>query len=97
MVLTLLGVRARTAETTAALSTFSQGWGYLLSVPGPLLVGVLRGATGGYTGMFVVVLVGVAGLGVTGWLATRDRTVDDELPGAAAAPVTPAGAGSARG
>jgi CP family cyanate transporter-like MFS transporter len=93
MVLTLLGVRARTAETTAALSTFSQGWGYLLSVPGPLLVGVLRGATGGYTGMFVVVLVGVAGLAVTGWLATADRTVDDDLPGWApeVRPATPAG------
>jgi CP family cyanate transporter-like MFS transporter len=92
MVLTLLGVRARTAETTAALSTFSQGWGYLLSVPGPLLVGVLRGVTGGYTGMFVVVLVGVAGLAVSGWLATADRTVDDDLPGWApeVRPATPA-------
>jgi CP family cyanate transporter-like MFS transporter len=81
MVLTLLGVKARTAESTAALSTFTQGWGYLLSAAGPLLVGVLRGATGSYAGMFVVVLAGVAGLGATGWLATRDRTVDDELPG----------------
>jgi CP family cyanate transporter-like MFS transporter len=40
----------RTPETTAALSTVVQGWGYLLAGVGPLLVGVLRGATGGYTG-----------------------------------------------
>jgi CP family cyanate transporter-like MFS transporter len=81
MVLTLMGLRARTPETTAALSTVAQGWGYLLAGGGPLLVGILRGATGGYTGMFALVLAGVAGLTVTGWLVTRERYVDDEIPG----------------
>jgi CP family cyanate transporter-like MFS transporter len=81
MVLAFMGLRARTPETTAALSTVVQGWGYLLSAAGPLLVGVLRGSSGGYTGMFVIVLAGVAGLTVTGWLATRQRYVDDEVPG----------------
>jgi MFS transporter, CP family, cyanate transporter len=81
MVLTLIGMRARTPETTSALATVTQGWGYLLSGAGPLLVGVLRGSTGGYTGMFVVVLAGVAGLMVTGWFVTRPRFVDDEVPG----------------
>jgi MFS transporter, CP family, cyanate transporter len=85
MVLTLMGLRARTPETTAALSTVAQGWGYLLSGAGPLLVGVLRGSTGGYTGMFVLVLAGVAGLTATGWLVTRPRFVDDEVPGWASA------------
>jgi MFS transporter, CP family, cyanate transporter len=79
MTLTLIGLRARTPETTAALSTVTQGWGYLLAGVGPLLVGVLRGITGGYTGMFVLVLTGVAALGVTGWIATRQRYVDDEV------------------
>jgi CP family cyanate transporter-like MFS transporter len=81
MVLTLIGLRARTAETTAALSTVTQGWGYLLAGTGPLLVGVLRGSSGGYTGMFVVVLTGVAALLGSGWLVTRQRYVDDEVPG----------------
>jgi CP family cyanate transporter-like MFS transporter len=81
MVLTLIGLRARTAETTAALSTVTQGWGYLLAGSGPLLVGVLRGTTGSYTGMFVVVLTGVAALLASGWLVTRQRYVDDEVPG----------------
>ncbi|MGK5114283.1 CynX/NimT family MFS transporter [Geodermatophilus sp. CPCC 205506] len=81
MVLTLIGLRARTPETTAALSTTTQGWGYLLAGAGPLLVGVLRGSTGSYTGMFVVVLAGVAVLAVTGWFVTRERYVDDEVPG----------------
>jgi MFS transporter, CP family, cyanate transporter len=81
MVLTLIGLRARTPETTAALSTVTQGWGYVLAGTGPLLVGVLRGSTGGYTGMFVVVLAGVALLLGSGWLVTRQRYVDDEVPG----------------
>lgn len=81
MALTLLGLRARTPETTAALSTVVQSWGYLLAGAGPLLAGVLREATGNYDGMFVLVLLGVAGLTATGWLATRPRFVDDEVPG----------------
>jgi CP family cyanate transporter-like MFS transporter len=85
MVLTLIGLRARTTETTAALSAVVQGWGYLLAGVGPVLVGILRGSTGGYTGMFVLVLAGVAGLAVTGWLVTRPRYVDDEVPGWASA------------
>jgi CP family cyanate transporter-like MFS transporter len=79
MVLTLMGLRARTPESTAALSTVTQGWGYVLAGGGPLLVGVLRGATGGYTGMFVLMLLGVAGMTVTGWSITRPRYVDDEV------------------
>ncbi|WP_324278490.1 MFS transporter [Blastococcus brunescens] len=79
MVLTLIGLRARTPETVAALSTVSQSWGYVLAGTGPLLVGVLRGATGSYDGMFVIVLTGVAVLAVAGWIATRQVFVDDEV------------------
>jgi CP family cyanate transporter-like MFS transporter len=79
MLLTLIGLRARTPETTAALSTFVQGWGYVISGIGPLLVGVLLGATGSYTDMFVLVLAGVAVLTSTGWLMTRERYADDEV------------------
>jgi CP family cyanate transporter-like MFS transporter len=79
MLLTLIGMRARTAETTAALSTYVQAWGYLISAVGPLLVGVLLGATGSYAGMFVLVLAGVVVLAVTGWYSTRERYADDEV------------------
>jgi CP family cyanate transporter-like MFS transporter len=79
MILTLIGLRARTPETTAALSTYVQAWGYLISAVGPLLVGVLLGATGSYTGMFVLVLAGVVVLTVTGWWMTRERYADDEV------------------
>ena len=79
MVLTLIGLRARTPETTAALSTFVQSAGYVISGAGPLLVGVLLGATGSYDPMFVLVLAGVVVLAGTGWLITRERYVDDEV------------------
>jgi MFS transporter, CP family, cyanate transporter len=79
MILTLIGLRARTPETTAALSTYIQGWGYLISAVGPLLVGVLLGATSSYVPMFVLVLVGVVVLTVTGWFMTRERYADDEV------------------
>lgn len=79
MVLTLLGLRARTPETTAALSTFVQSWGYVISGAGPLLVGVLLGATGSYVPMFVLVLGGVVVLAATGWVIMRERYVDDEV------------------
>jgi len=79
MILTLIGLRARTPETTAALSTHIQGWGYLISAVGPLLVGVLLGATGSYVPMFVLVLAGVVVLTITGWFMTRERYADDEV------------------
>ena len=88
MVLSLIGLRARTPETVNALSTVVQGWGYSIAAVGPLLVGLLRGLTGGYTGMFVLVYAGVAGLFVTGWLVCADRQVDDEVPGLRVGPPT---------
>ena len=49
LVLTLIGLRARTSAGTAALSGFTQSVGYLLSAVGPFGMGVLYAATGGWT------------------------------------------------
>ena len=68
----------------------TQSWGYLLAASGPLLVGVLRGVTGSYDGMFALMLVCVVVLVVTGWLATRQRYVEDDVPGWSAAEPEPA-------
>ena len=89
MVLALFGLRGRTPDSVGALSTFAQGFGYALAGVGPLLVGLLRGATGGYTGMFVLVYAGVALLAAVGWYVCRERFVDDEVPGLPAAPSAP--------
>jgi len=79
LALTLIVLRSPTPLASARLGGVAQCLGYLLAAAGPLLVGVLHGATGGYDGMFVLVLAGVAGLAVSGWLITRNRFVDDEL------------------
>jgi CP family cyanate transporter-like MFS transporter len=86
MILALFGLRGRTPESVGALSTVAQGWGYALAGVGPLLVGLLRGLTGGYTGMFVLVYIGAALLLVTGWVICRERYVDDEVPGLVTGP-----------
>lgn len=49
LILTLIGLRARTPEGTAALSAFTQSTGYLLAALGPFLVGTVHDATGGWT------------------------------------------------
>jgi MFS transporter, CP family, cyanate transporter len=98
MVLALLGLRARTPQSTAALSTAVQSYGYIIGSGGPLLVGVVLGLTGSFVGLFVVALVAAAGMLASGWLVTRDRYVDDELDRPVTAPdLREPGAASPRG
>jgi len=67
--------RAPDPLTAASLSGFAQGAGYLLASTGPLLLGVLHTATGGWA-VPVWALLGVALAElVTGWLAGRAMTV----------------------
>ncbi|WP_144790584.1 MFS transporter [Kocuria palustris] len=79
LALTLIVVRAGTPETTARLSGFAQPVGYLFAALGPLLVGVLRDATGGWTAPLLMLMAGAAGLIVSGVMVGRGRTVDEEL------------------
>jgi CP family cyanate transporter-like MFS transporter len=67
--------RAPDPVTAASLSAFAQSIGYLLATTGPLLLGFLHTATGGWN-VPVWVLLGIVALQlVSGWLAGRDRTV----------------------
>ena len=80
MILTLIGLRARTPETTAALSTFVQSWGYVISAVGPLLVGVLLGRDRQLrAGCSCSCSPACVVLAVTGWFMTRERYADDEV------------------
>jgi CP family cyanate transporter-like MFS transporter len=79
LVLTLIGLRARTSEGTAALSGFAQSIGYLIAGIGPFMMGALNGATGGWTVPLLVLLVLVVPQGVTGLMVARERYVEDEL------------------
>jgi CP family cyanate transporter-like MFS transporter len=84
LALTLIGLRSRTPAGAARLSGFAQGLGYLMAGFGPIIAGVLRQVTGGWTAPFVV-LIGVLVLMVVGGILANPReTVEDELERAAA-------------
>jgi CP family cyanate transporter-like MFS transporter len=78
-VLTLLGMRAHTSEGTAALSGFAQSIGYLLAGAGPLMMGILNGATGGWTVPLLVLLVLLVPQLLSGLRVARERYLEDEL------------------
>nr|WP_306183900.1 MFS transporter [Streptomyces sp. MK5] len=78
LALTMVGMRARTGPGVVQLSAFAQSTGYLISIPGPLLVGVLYQSSGGW-GVPIALMTGLMiPQMVVGWLAGRDRTVEDE-------------------
>ncbi len=79
LALTLIGLRSRTPQTTTALSAFAQSIGYVVAGTGPLLVGVLHGHTGGWTGPFVVLFADLGLFAISGWYVSRPRYVDDDL------------------
>ena len=82
LALTMIALRTRTADATASLSAFAQSVGYVLAGGGPLLVGVLHGSSGGWSGSFVLLFAALAVMVVAGWYAARPRFVEDEVPSA---------------
>ena len=77
LVLAMIGMRARTAAGTVALSAFTQSTGYLITALGPLLVGVLREATGDWTAPLVLLMGVVVVQGMAGMAAARPRYIDE--------------------
>ncbi|MFF0753891.1 CynX/NimT family MFS transporter [Streptomyces sp. NPDC004267] len=78
LALTMIGMRSRTGAGVVRLSAFAQSVGYLISIPGPLLVGVLYQHSGGW-GLPVMLMGGLMiPQMIVGILAGRDRTVEDE-------------------
>jgi CP family cyanate transporter-like MFS transporter len=67
--------RAPEPVTAASLSAFAQGVGYLIASAGPIAIGFLHDATGGWTVPGLVLLAVVVLQLITGWLAGRARTV----------------------
>ncbi len=67
--------RAPDPVTAASLSAFAQGAGYLLASIGPLAVGLLHAATGGWTIPMLCLLATVAAQLASGLLAGRNLTV----------------------
>ncbi|QDW67502.1 MFS transporter [Luteimonas granuli] len=75
--LTLINLRTRTPDGSAALSGFTQGVGYTLACLGPLLFGLLKDATGGLAWPFAMLAVSVVVMLLGAWQACRPRFLED--------------------
>jgi len=77
--ITLIPLRSRTADGTAALSGFTQSVGYGLSAAGPFCVGLLYHATDGWTWPLLLLTAMSVGTAALAWVAGRPRYIEDEL------------------
>jgi MFS transporter, CP family, cyanate transporter len=79
LTLTLINLRTRSQVGAVALSGFVQGFGYVIGAVGPLVVGLLRDATGGWT-VPMLFLLGTLVLAVPALIVLgKPRFVEDEL------------------
>lgn len=78
LALTLINLRTRTQVGAVALSGFVQGIGYVIGAGGPLVVGLLRDATGGWV-VPIWFLLGTMALAIPALVVlVRPRYVEDE-------------------
>jgi CP family cyanate transporter-like MFS transporter len=77
LILATIGLRARTSQGTVALSAFAQSTGYLLAALGPLVVGVLYEATGGWQAPLGFLLAALAAQTLAGLAIARPRYIED--------------------
>lgn len=75
LVLTVIAMRARTAEDTARLSGMAQGIGYLMAAVGPFLFGLPHDLSGGWMVPFIMLTAVYIAQIVAGALAGRPRFV----------------------
>ncbi|WP_275465257.1 CynX/NimT family MFS transporter [Streptomyces noursei] len=78
LALTMIGMRSVSAAGVVKLSAFAQSVGYLISIPGPLLVGTLYQHSGGW-GLPIALMIGLMVPQIAvGVLAGRNRRIEDE-------------------
>ncbi|WP_051090919.1 CynX/NimT family MFS transporter [Smaragdicoccus niigatensis] len=80
LALTLINLRTRTPQGSAALSGFAQGMGYLVACLGPVLFGLLHDATGGWNSSFAVLAVALIVMLAGAWQACKPRYLEDLSP-----------------
>jgi CP family cyanate transporter-like MFS transporter len=76
LALTLIGLRATTSAGTSQLSSLTQGVGYLIAAGGPVAVGVIHEATGGWTWPLIALLLVLVPQLVAGLTAAKPGHVD---------------------
>jgi MFS transporter, CP family, cyanate transporter len=89
LALVMIALRARTEDGLVQLSAFAQCVGYLLSVPGPILVGVLHQYTGGWSVPIAFMAAMLVPQTISGVLAGRNRIIEDEIEISSAAASEP--------
>ena len=77
LLLTLINLRTRTSAGATSLSGFTQGVGYALAGGGPVLVGSLYEATGGWVTVYGLLLTTMAILLVASYVACRPVILED--------------------
>ncbi|MGO0790263.1 MFS transporter [Herbaspirillum seropedicae] len=73
--LAFVGTRVSTPPQAAALSAMAQSVGYLLAATGPIVMGRLHDANGGWTPVLALCAGGAVLMGWLGWLAGRPGRV----------------------
>ncbi len=73
LAMTLVLQRSRDVAQTGRLSAASQSLGYLVAATGPLGVGLLHEATGGWRGGLVLLLAVLVGQAAVGLVAARPK------------------------
>jgi CP family cyanate transporter-like MFS transporter len=76
--LVLINLRTRTHEGTVALSSFVQSIGYAVGALGPLMLGVLHDATGGWTASLLLLIGSAVGLAICGYVVAKPRMLEDQ-------------------
>lgn len=77
--LALINLRTRTHDGSIALSGFAQAIGYLIASLGPLMVGFLHDATGGWVGSLILLNVAAMLFIYFGFVLRTPRFVEDDL------------------
>jgi CP family cyanate transporter-like MFS transporter len=75
LVLTMIALRGRTPATVVQLSAFAQSIGYLFAIPGPILVGVLHDASGGWRLPLALMAALMVPQIIAGMAAGRNRQI----------------------
>jgi CP family cyanate transporter-like MFS transporter len=79
LVLTLIGLRSRTADGTAALSGFTQSVGYALAALGPVGIAALYDATGGWTWPLLALTASTVPMALLAPVVGRPGFLEDQL------------------
>jgi CP family cyanate transporter-like MFS transporter len=75
LALTMIALRGRTPATVVQLSAFAQSIGYLFAIPGPILVGALHDASGGWRVPLALMVALMVPQIVAGMAAGRNRQI----------------------